>query len=462
MRHVLILLISFILVPLTWSNSNLPTHEHTEHILVISIDGFMHNLLTDDRYNIPTLRYLASEGAQTSGLRTSNPSLTWPNHTTIISGVHPSEHGLIFNGKVEFGAGENPIGINADLPKGELISVVTLPELLAENNLRTAAINWPGTQGDSFIMDNWPDSPDPVGNMSEDLMWDLFDEGILVDMTNFALWQLSSPDRDLLWIEAADFIIQNRMPELLLVHLLDLDHTGHRQGINSDEFKESLETTDENIARLLSSLKESGLYEKTTILLISDHGFTCTPQTIMLNNHLKELGLLTVGENGNIDFATAAAWSTGGFGMIYTEDEAETIRLANYFESVEGIETVIAADKFEEFGLPNPGSNPHVGQIALFAKPGYGFSFRTDLEGLLLDSATYSLPRAHHGFLNTHDDMLGLFIAYGNNVNEGVVVNHSINMVDIAPKIAFLLGIEAENMTGQVLFEIFDTYSVRD
>ena len=148
--------------------------------------------------------------------------------------------------------------------------------------------------------------------------------------------------------------------------------------------------------------------------------------------------------------------------MIYTEDEAETIRLANYFESVEGIETVIAADKFEEFGLPNPGSNPHVGQIALFAKPGYGFSFRTDLEGLLLDSATYSLPRAHHGFLNTHDDMLGLFIAYGNNVNEGVVVNHSINMVDIAPKIAFLLGIEAENMTGQVLFEIFDTYSVRD
>src|SRR5687768_1390291 len=72
------------------------------HVVVISIDGLPAYLLDDPRASLPVLRGLIARGAVArAGMGVSNPSVTWPNHTTLMTGVHPEVHGVIFNGLAE-------------------------------------------------------------------------------------------------------------------------------------------------------------------------------------------------------------------------------------------------------------------------------------------------------------------------------------------------------------------------
>src|SRR5437870_7562786 len=71
------------------------------HVIIITIDGFAAYNMKDKNAPIPTLRKLAEEGAVAEGMKVCNPSVTWPNHTTLISGVRPDRHGVLFNGILE-------------------------------------------------------------------------------------------------------------------------------------------------------------------------------------------------------------------------------------------------------------------------------------------------------------------------------------------------------------------------
>ena len=68
------------------------------HVVIITIDGFAAYMMNDSKAPIPTLRKLAAEGVMAEGMKVRNPSVTWPNHTTLISGVGPDKHSVLFNG----------------------------------------------------------------------------------------------------------------------------------------------------------------------------------------------------------------------------------------------------------------------------------------------------------------------------------------------------------------------------
>src|ERR1700730_5504608 len=67
-------------------------------VVVISLDGFPAYALADPRLPIPTLRELAREGAAATAMQPINPTVTWPNHTTLVTGVDASHHHVLFNG----------------------------------------------------------------------------------------------------------------------------------------------------------------------------------------------------------------------------------------------------------------------------------------------------------------------------------------------------------------------------
>jgi len=67
-------------------------------VVVISLDGFPAYALDDPRLPIPTLRKLMREGAAATSMQPINPTVTWPNHTAIVTGVNASEHHVLFNG----------------------------------------------------------------------------------------------------------------------------------------------------------------------------------------------------------------------------------------------------------------------------------------------------------------------------------------------------------------------------
>ena len=71
----------------------------TDHVVVISLDGMPGYMLDDPKALLPNIRRLAKEGVQApGGMKVSNPSVTWPNHTTMVTGVRPRRHGVLANG----------------------------------------------------------------------------------------------------------------------------------------------------------------------------------------------------------------------------------------------------------------------------------------------------------------------------------------------------------------------------
>ena len=103
MRAFFPLVLALVLVgPLRAANQD-------RHVVLVTIDGFPAGLWHDPSLPIPTLRQLAAEGAAADAMTVSNPSITWPCHTTLITGVTPQKHGVLFNGLlVRQGPGKPP------------------------------------------------------------------------------------------------------------------------------------------------------------------------------------------------------------------------------------------------------------------------------------------------------------------------------------------------------------------
>ena len=80
----------------------------SRHVVIISLDGFPSWALDDPSLPVPTLRRLAAKGALAKGMRPVNPTVTWPNHTTLITGVTPAKHGVLYNGLLKRDPGAPP------------------------------------------------------------------------------------------------------------------------------------------------------------------------------------------------------------------------------------------------------------------------------------------------------------------------------------------------------------------
>src|SRR5665213_1632947 len=115
---VCLLLISLLSSPMSRADDR--------HVVIITMDGFPAYLLTDPRAPIPTIRKLAAGGATADGMHVVNPSVTWPNHTTLVTGVSPAKHGVIFNGVLVRGEAGTPVKVDPARDQSELVAVPTL------------------------------------------------------------------------------------------------------------------------------------------------------------------------------------------------------------------------------------------------------------------------------------------------------------------------------------------------
>lgn len=122
-------------------------------------------LLNDPKAPLPTIRQLAREGAVVDGgMRVSNPAVTWPNHTSLVTGVRPEKHGVLANGVLVRGAVGAPVIVDPKQDKAALVRVRTLYDAAHAAGLTTAEINWPCTRRAMSLHDSFPDVPDAVAH----------------------------------------------------------------------------------------------------------------------------------------------------------------------------------------------------------------------------------------------------------------------------------------------------------
>ena len=113
----------------------------------MSVDGLANFYMDDPAAEMPTIRKLAAEGAKAASMRASDPTVTWPNHTTLVTGVSPARHGVVGNNYYDRAKGEKVTLIwDPVLDKDEIVKVPTIYDLAKAAGMKTVAIQWPATR----------------------------------------------------------------------------------------------------------------------------------------------------------------------------------------------------------------------------------------------------------------------------------------------------------------------------
>lgn len=418
------------------------------HVVVISLDGFPGWALEDPYLPVPTLRRLAAQGVVARGMRPVNPSVTWPNHTSIVTGVTPARHGVLFNGLLVREPGAPP-RIEPWRDKSEMVRARTLYDATHEAGLTTAQVDWVAIWNAPTITWEFRERPEPGQTVPEEMI----KAGLIsaADVKAFSnrniLW------RDEMWTTAAVHIIRTHRPNLMLFHLLNLDSTHHRYGPRTPAGMNAMALLDAQVRRIVDAVDEAGLTARTTFFVVSDHGFKTVRRQIRPNAVLAKAGLLTA-TDGKVTRSEAYVVPEGGTALVYltAAGPAGTLleRTKQALAGLEGIERVVEPAAFAALGLPRPEDNPQMGALFLIAKDGYAFTAAT-AEPAVVDAPATSLGA--HGYVSSDPDLQALFIASGRAVRSGVTLD-VIDSLGIAPTAASLLGVKLGDVEGRIMTDV--------
>lgn len=444
----------FCLLIVAFTTSAAPAAEPlAKHVVLITMDGLPAYLFDDPSAVIPNIRAVAARGIRAEGMTVSNPSVTWPNHTTLVTGVTPAKHSVIFNGLLERPGIGLPVRVNPRKDKVELVAVPTVYDHMHAAGLEAAEINWPCTRAAKSLAISLPDSPEVWDHTTPELITELKETGILSEETLTGWNRLSGPARDRVWTQAACHVIRTRQPNLLLFHLLNVDSIHHQHSAKSSAGYSAVAYADACIGEVLAAIEEAGIADETAVLITSDHGFIAIPKTLKPNVLFREHGLLTLRGN-TVDTAKAYVIPEGGTALVYLtspdSQDADRETVLKLLKDHEGIERILLPEDYEEFGLPTPTDNRLAPDLVLAAKDGYGFS--GDAAGAEVVTTATGTPGTH-GFLSTNPMMNATFVAAGAGIQPGAQLDIFPN-TRVAPTIARLLGIDLPGADGKPLDEI--------
>ena len=230
--------------------------------ILISLDGFRADFLR--RGITPRLNKFVEEGVSPAYMLPSFPSVTFPNHYTLVTGLYPESHGVVGNSFWDADLQEeffytNPLAMQAKWWGGEPLWVT------AENQgIRTAIHMWPGSEAN--IMDVSPafldkyNGDEPLSNKVERI-----------------LGLLDRPGLENKLAEVADM-----RPQLIAAYVPNVDSDGHLYGPNSTEIRTTINDVDTMLDQLFHGLDERNLADIVNVVVVSDHGMATTDTTRLI------------------------------------------------------------------------------------------------------------------------------------------------------------------------------------
>lgn len=366
-------------------------------LLLVSIDGLRADML--DRGITPNLSRLVDGGVRARWMTPSYPSLTFPNHYTLVTGLRPDHHGIIHNSMHEDALGSFRLSkreavTDARWWGGEPIWVG------AENaGVRTATLSWPGSE--AAIQGVRPSQ------------WRTYDASVpLPDRVDQVLGWVGQTDAD--------------APRLVTLYMEQVDHAGHDHGPDSPEYAAAIGEVDAAIGRLLDGLQSRGLDASTNVIVVSDHGMASVPdgQTIAIEDMVDPTIATDVSMGQSVGFAPLPG----------KRREAEKVLLGAHAQY----------DCWTRQTLParwHYGSNPRIPPIVCQMHEGWNALSRASV------AARAPGTRGSHGYDNALPSMRAVFIARGPSFKQGQTIEGFDN-VDVYPLLARLLGVPAAPNDG--------------
>lgn len=218
-------------------------------LILVSLDGFRHDYF--GKAPTPTLDRIAAEGVRAERMVPVFPSLTFPNHYSLVTGLYPEEHGIVGNSMFDpefaaartdstFSLGDAEAVTDAKWWGGEPIWATA-----ERQGLRAGTLFWPGSEA-------------PIGGVRPS-RWLPYDDDLAYE---------ARVDTVLAWLD----LPAERRPSLLTLYFSAVDGAGHEHGPDSPEVAEAIGRVDRALARLVAGLEARGLYGRTNVVVVSDHG----------------------------------------------------------------------------------------------------------------------------------------------------------------------------------------------
>ncbi len=449
------------LFPLALLVSSLAALAHAAPVLMISIDGLKPEYITqaDARgMKLPYLRTLVRDGAYAEGVVGVWPTVTYPSHTTLLTGVPPAVHGIYnnlqFDPEMHYASAWNWYASQIQSP--------TLWKAAHTAGLGTASVGWPVSVGatdvDWLIPEFWRTAdPSSAGNPADRLLLaalarpDTLIQQLEPAAGRYMMGNDTSVAGDETKTRYALEILRKYKPAFMTIHLSSLDDAQHAHAPFSTEAKQTLESIDGMVARLAASALAND--PSAVLVLVSDHGFMNVTHLVNLAVPFVEAGLVqaTVSPKSSalvIDSWKAEPWMAGGIAAIMLKDSGDR----DTAQKVRALLDKLAADPangiaeiLDRDAVQKCGGFPYASFLVVL-KPGYYTGPATS------GNVVTEIPgsRGSHGFSPEYPEMRASFFALG----AGIARNRNLGVVDmlqVAPTVARILGVTMPTATAAPL-----------
>jgi len=407
-------------------------------VLLVSVDGLKPDAVLQAAQHglkVPNLIQLSRDGVYSSGVRGVLPTVTYPSHTTLLTGVSPAKHGIVANMTFD------PLNKNAQgwYWYAEDIKVPTLWDAAHAAGLTTASVYWPvsvGAKIDYNLPQIWRSGlPDDL-KLQRALSTPSLEPELGAILGRYPGGMEETVEADEVRTRFAIHLLETKRPAFMTVYLTGLDTEQHKTGPFSAASNAVLERLDALVGKLRASAEKT-FPGRAYICVVSDHGFASVQHDVNLYSAFRKAGLFTTDRSHKIKDWKAIPWPAGGAAAIMLADSRDERTSKN----VEALLTRLAVDP--KNGIDRVLSHGELMRGGGFPDAAFFVSFKLGYElGYGLDGRLTSAPAngGMHGYLPDNPEMHSSFYLVGPGMEQGKSLGQ-IDMRAIAPTLANILKV---------------------
>lgn len=428
-------------------------------LIVVSADALVYEDL-ETLKNTPVVGHMMKEGAMVKRLRSVYPTLTYPNHTTMVTGTYPDKHGVVNNTVYEAG-NEHPVW-NFE---HEAVKCRDLFDAAKAAGLSTCAVGWPVTgnhKSIDYLLDEvWPMEPEKQESR-EAFIDEMMAKGTpdwLIESSVVQHIDLRVPRRtpDSSWFNTLVFcdMIRNYAPDLCMLHIGNIDGTRHTYGVFNDEVTKNVLMLEDFMNEIVNAVSATGNLYNTDFVITADHGQIDTDRTVNPNVLLRKAGLIETDSEDKVISWKAWSFEAGTSAQIVIDPELPEEEKASLKETV--LQIFKEEKEKGDCGFEDIYTKEFTEEEEHLSGE-FEFVLETDGHTAFADAWTGEYMKAAdhiHGKHGHHPDKgpWTTFIGFGPSFKKGACID-AAPIIDTAPTYASILGTSLPYADGHSLMGI--------